>query len=62
MIAVVKNHGVLYITLFGSTPHEKQFSLIGESLGEGLLHSGCTKMVSGETLMDEYLSTQIWWW
>lgn len=62
MIAVVKNHGVLYITLFGSTPDEKQFSLIGESLGEGLLNSGCTKMVSGETLMNEYLSTQIWWW
>ena len=59
---MVKNHGVLCLTLFASTPDEKQFSLIGESSGEGLLHSGCTKMVSGETLMNEYLSTQIWGW
>ena len=45
------------ITLFASAPDEKQYCLIGETLGRGVLDSGCTKTVSGEIWMKEYLST-----
>ena len=37
------------MTPFALTPDEKQFGQIGESLGKGGLHSGCTKTISGET-------------
>ena len=47
----------VHITLFASSPDEKQYCLIGETLGRGVLDSGCTKTVSGELWMEEYLST-----
>ena len=47
----------VHITLFASAPDERQFCLIGESFGKGVLDSGCTKTVSGETWMNEYLNT-----
>ena len=39
------------------SPDDGQFSLSGESFGKGVLDSGCTKAVSGDIWMDEYLST-----
>ena len=47
----------VHITLFAAIPDRKQYCLIGESFGRGILDSGCTKTVSGETWMEEYLPT-----
>ena len=47
----------MHIILLASSPDEKQFSLIGESFSKGVLDSGFTKTVSGETWIKEYLST-----
>ena len=43
--------------LLSSEPNDRQFSLIEDSFGKGVLDSGCTKTVTGGTWMDEFLST-----
>ena len=47
----------VHITLFAGIPDNRQYCLIGESFGKGILDSGCTKTVSGQVWIDEYLST-----
>jgi hypothetical protein len=45
------------ITLLNAVPDKRQKNLVIESLGKGVLDSGCTKTVSGEFWMEEFLST-----
>ena len=47
----------VHITLLGTENDNKQINLLVESLGKGLLDSGCTKTVAGEIWLKEYLST-----
>ena len=47
---------VEYITLLNSKP-DRMKNLIGESFGMAVLDSGCTKSVTGEMWLDEYLQT-----
>ena len=47
----------VHITLFAANPDQKQYGLIGESFGQGILDSGCTKTVSGELWMQEFINT-----
>ena len=47
----------VHVTLLSSEPDDCQFGLTEESFGKGVLDSGCTKTISGETWMDEFLST-----
>ena len=47
---------VEYITLLNSKP-DRMKTLIGESFGMAVLDSGCTKSVTGEMWLDEYLQT-----
>ncbi|XP_057305251.1 uncharacterized protein LOC130642182 [Hydractinia symbiolongicarpus] len=47
----------IHITLFAASPDQRQYCLVGESFGRGVLDSGCTKTVAGEKWMDEYLGT-----
>ena len=47
---------VEYITLLNSKP-DRMKNLIGESFGMAGLDSGCTKSVTGEMWLDEYLQT-----
>jgi hypothetical protein len=45
------------ILLLNAVPDKRQKNLVIESLGKGVLDSGCTKTVSGEFWMEEFLST-----
>jgi hypothetical protein len=45
------------IVLLNSKPDNKQKNLVLETLGKGLLDSGCTRTVAGEFWMNEFLST-----
>ena len=47
----------VHITLLASVPDNKQYCLIGETFGRGVLDSGCIKTVSGELWMEEYINT-----
>ena len=47
----------VHITLLTSKPDAVQKNLLVESLGKGLLDSGCTKTVTGEQWLEEYCST-----
>ena len=47
---------VEYITLLNSKP-DRMKNLIGRSFGMAVLDSGCTKSVTGEMWLDEYLQT-----
>ena len=47
----------VHITLLSTRPDDQQHNLLVESLGKGLLDSGCTKTVTGELWLQEYLTT-----
>ena len=47
----------IHITLFNSKPDLIQRNLVAETLGKGLLDSGCSKTVAGEVWLREYLFT-----
>ena len=47
----------IHITLFNGVPDMKQKNLVMEALGKGVLDCGCTKTVSGEIWIEEYLNT-----
>ena len=51
----VSDTNQVHITLFASSPDDRQYCLIGETLSRGVLDSGCTKTVAGEFWMNEYL-------
>ena len=47
----------VHITLLNSKPDLVQRNLVAETLGKGLLDSGCSKTVAGEVWLQEYLYT-----
>ena len=49
------NTNEAHVTFFASNPDDRQYCLIGETFGKGILDSGCTKTVSGEIWMNEYI-------
>ena len=51
------NSKEIHITLFNAVPNEKQKNLLLESLGKGLLDSGCSKTVAGVVWIEELLNT-----
>ena len=55
-VASADTHDV-HIVLLHSKADNKQLALVRESLGKGLLDTGCTKTVAGETWMIEFLET-----
>ena len=51
------NLTVHHITLVNAKPDTAHRNLLIESLGKGVLDSGCTKTVTGNVWLEEYLST-----
>ena len=49
-----------HITLLNSEPEASESCLIGKTLGMAVLNSGCTKTVTGEVWLTEYLATLTW--
>ena len=47
------------ITLLSSKPDLMQKSIVLESLGKGLLGTGCSKMVDGHTWLKEFLDKML---
>ena len=47
------------IVLLNAKPDNKQKTLVLETLGKGLLDSGCTRTVAGEFWMNEFLTTAL---
>ena len=47
----------VHVVLLNAKPDSKQRGLVFETLGKGLLDSGCTRTVAGKFWMDEFLST-----
>jgi len=43
--------------LLNAKPDNKQKTLVLETLGKGLLDSGCTRTVAGDFWMNEFLTT-----
>ena len=47
----------IHITLLSSKPDSVQKNLVIESLGKGVLDSGCSKTVAGQTWINEFIGT-----
>ena len=44
----IKRVNTIHTTLFASALNDRQYCLIGEIFGRGVMDSGCTKTVSGD--------------